>query len=1377
MNESKKDVVYHGNSHEILNHIIRHSHLVHIILDHEFRIKKWNSAAENIWTISEQDAVGQVFPDILPFDIPGLDIRGHLSDMIIKANTTIDSSSHINSEGTEIFCEWHFMPLLDQQGKVSGISIIIQDMTQWLSIQNELNKFKRFKLKNMFQTAPIGIYQSNMDGKFIYVNPVFAWMLGYESIQELMNKPEGMRKYFFVDDKQRRDFFFNILEQEQISHFKSRIYRKDGSEFWGLSHAQITHNTDGRPDGFYGYLTDISSAVRAENDLQKAIDLAESATQAKSDFLANMSHEIRTPLNAILGFTDLVLKTDLNEKQRDYIRKVSVSGKGLLNIINDILDFSKIEAGKMELEVKNFSLYELLNNLSDMFANIVMEKGIDLIISASQGVPQSLKGDFFHLEQILINLINNSIKFTKKGEVVVWVSLVEKGETHLKIQFSVSDTGIGMTQEQRLKLFSSFTQADSSTSRKYGGTGLGLSISKRLVEMMEGEIWVKSEHHKGSTFAFTAVLERTDNQDDDMMALPSEMIDLRVLVQDRKPATREVIMMLLIGYNFRVMAVATGDETLEELERARQNEKPYDLVFINWQENDREAVMTTRAIRNWEEKNQSFFDSHRRHFKGKKGPDRMPLIMTMGFGQEEERKRALEEGATAFVFKPLKQTDILNAIMKVFGYEPLYVMDTDSNDQADQDIKNKIKGLLVLVVDDNEINREVAMETLKRQGIYVDVADSGPVALAMIKEKGFKKKKNGQRLYPYDVVLMDIQMPEMDGYQVTREIRSFETSVNDATGQEFSMPIIAMSAHAFSTELDQCYEAGMNDYVSKPIEPHILFSKLAHWAKAQSERTSDELPDTCDQKAESVYQPGIPDDLKGIDVEQGLSRVAGNRELYEKLLRKFHQNNQKVEEDIRAAMTHEDDKNVQSLAHMVKGVAGNLGMMELFSSAGQLEDAVKKQNKTLYNDCLTTFSSHLREVLTSLDSLQKPGDIPDEIIGEDASGTLDFQGMILQVEGIITVVDDDIAQASDKLDGLKRDLCATPFIASVTKARQFLEDYDSDGAKTELLDLVKSLKQDMNQLDNEDAVEKKQKILVVDDVSENIEVLIELLKSDYKMVAAKNGEKALAMVRSRQQPDLILLDINMPGMDGFDVCRHLKEDEKTRDIPVIFITSESDVKDQTKGFELGAVDYITKPIVPVIVKMRVKTQLEIKQQRDKLSVLSTMDGLTGIPNRRRFDDILQREWHRCMRSGNHLSLILMDIDHFKLFNDNYGHQAGDHCLKQVADALKKGCMRETDLVARYGGEEFVVVLPDTNLDGALTVADRMRHNLNMLNIPHAHSSAANHVTISQGLVSMIPYSKISVHEFIESSDQCLYQAKETGRNRVVTKFIRDTSVE
>ena len=1359
-------------SHDMFNHLVSHLHLAYVEVDCDLRVIEWNTTAENIWTLEKSQACGKKLSELVLQDGEREVFDGYLKILLEKSRNASDILSHVNKEGHTIFCEWCFSPLYDTSGHIAGISMVVQDITAHGDEENELESLKQTGLMEIFKTAPIGMYLAKMDGTLVQVNPELAWMLGYESDETLKKELKGLDHQFFADDKQRREFFFHVMEAETVSHFKAQLLRKDGSRLWTVSHAHITHNALGRPNGFYGFVIDISSAVRAEDVMKKAKELAESATRAKSEFLANMSHEIRTPLNAVIGFTNLVLKTDLDEKQRDYITKVGVAGRALLGIINDILDFSKIEAGKLELESTEFTLYDVLNNLSDMFANTVVDKKIELIISASPSVPARLKGDPLRLGQILINLINNAIKFTQKGEVVVWVSLVEKTGDKARLKFSVSDTGIGMTAEQQIRLFESFSQADTSTTRKFGGTGLGLSISKRLAELMGGKIWVKSEAAMGSTFVFTVDVLVPEG-DARKIEVPERLDGLRILVQDENPATREVIMMMLICFSFRVRALASVFETLAELERAKNDGDPYEMVIINWQHGRKGELKSTGAIREWERKNSESLEAvFRKRSAGQNVVRKMPVIITLNFGQEEQRQIAEREGATAFVFKPIKQTQLMNTIVKSYGSVPMYCIDLAGQDLIGEDIQSILRGSLVLLVDDNEINREVATETMKHQGITVETAKNGRQAVDMVKAKGREKQGDGSVIQPYDAVLMDLQMPEMDGYQASELIRAWEMTMDEVGEKVKSMPIIAMSAHALSSEIDRCKAAGMDDYVSKPIEPVILFTQLAKWINPVKRRAVETPAAVQVHGEKTAGKPVGTLSLEGIDVGSGLSKIAGNKDLYIKLLLKFFNSNQTCHDDISKALAASDFESIRQIAHTIKGVSGNLGMNTLCLSSGRLEKSAKESRKDLVEKSFTLFSSDLKTVFTSIEVMGASMHVDNgRAEGDYDDSQCDVDQAVQSLERVLALINDDVAEARTGLAQLKNELAVTSFYPDLVIIENALDDFEMDQAEQALVILLNRMRKNTKAENPVESETKKQKVLVVDDVAENIDVLMELLKTDYRMVGARSGEKALEIARSKQEPDLILLDINMPGMDGFEVCRRLKDDDETKDIPVIFITAETDVADQAKGFELGAVDYITKPIVPVIVKMRVKTQLVIKTQKDLLSKLSTVDGLTQIANRRRFDDILERDWHRCMRSNAYLSLVLMDIDHFKLFNDHYGHQAGDDCLRKVAEAMVKGCMRETDLVARYGGEEFVAVLPDTDHDGALVVADRMRNFVSSLDIPHAHSSAAAYVTMSQGVVSMIPRKHMTVKQFIENADQCLYEAKDSGRNRAVYRII------
>ncbi|OQX20995.1 MAG: hypothetical protein BWK80_34805 [Desulfobacteraceae bacterium IS3] len=813
---------------------------------------------------------------------------------------------------------------------------------------------------------------------------------------------------------------------------------------------------------------DITEQKRIEEELQKSKELleelvrqrtaeleaakekAEAATRSKSEFLANMSHEIRTPMNAIMGFSDLTLKSDLPKKQKDYVSKIRSSAHILLGIIDDILDYSKIEAGKMDLESVSFNLYEIMDNLSDMFSGRVSGKGVELVIFIDKDVPTSLVGDPLRLGQVLINLVSNALKFTEKGEIVIKVRNEELRSGHLIkgaallnsqfsiLTFSVSDTGIGIAPEHLNKLFTSFTQADGSTTRQYGGTGLGLTISKRLVEMMGGKIWVQSSPGKGSTFYFTAKFLQHQQASRQKPELPPELIGMKTLIVDDSAVFREFMQEILEHLGLNAASAGSGAEALAKLETARKND-PFRLIFMDWKMPGMDGFETIKAIADaglWMPQSQIRSLTVTAPSRERKRPETAIIMMT-GFGREEEIP---ESGADALLIKPVKPSLLVNTIREVFGKNPEPPCSEEEKSEKEC-LEPELKDKRVLLVEDHLINRQVALEILKGFGVIAETANNGKEAVCAVKRSVF------------DLVLMDVQMPEMDGFEATRAIREWEKRVAGDRGQgaEFRqaqlptqgtgnlqpapcnlplVPIIAMTAHAMSGDREKCLEAGMNDYVTKPINPDALMAVMTKWVKRSGGRvsagsTSDSGVPTSDsgvpvEPAETRPQlPPISEfQIEGVDVEAGLSRLRGNKALFISLLKIFAQDYSRIADEIRGAISAGNMPLAQSLIHKLKGVAGNLAATELETAAKELEIAVKADNSEVFHLRIGSVEASLGCLLKAIEGIKyiaennTPPPDPDEV-----PGSFEIADVLIETAELISK---NLIEAEEKIPTLKK---------------------------------------------------------------------------------------------------------------------------------------------------------------------------------------------------------------------------------------------------------------------------------------------------------------------------------------------------------------------
>ena len=907
--------------------------------------------------------------------------------------------------------------------------------------------------------------------------------------------------------------------------------------------------------------TDVLKEQNIELEIQK--NQLDEANQLKSAFLSNMSHELRTPLNAIVGFSELALKTNLDQKQYNYLSKIKISSHILLRLISDILDLSKIEAGKLELEITTFNLEEVLRKAVNQVSSKSQEKGLELMVLIDADVPLSLNGDSMRLGQILLNLASNAVKFTDEGKIVIRAELLENDGVSALIQFSVKDTGIGLTEEQIKKLFQPFTQADTSTTRKYGGTGLGLSISRKLVNLMNGDIWVESEVGVGSTFFFTTKINVADKERFLHYRNSFEKWGRKILVVDDKEESREIIGSMLADMSLDVTMSTSVKEAIAILESTKEN-NCYELVIMDWKMPEMDGIEASRRIK--------------RMFASGKAP---AIILLTAYNNEGVQEKAEEIGLLeAVLYKPVTPSLLFNAIMHICGKEVFEKISTGSEKKNDTQYLPQLRSTRVLLVEDNEINREVAQEILQEAGLIVTIANNGREAVDKVKTN------------TYDIVLMDIQMPIMDGYDATREIRK------DLIFAE--LPIIAMTANALLSEKEKCLQAGMNDHVAKPINTAQLFQKIAHWMKMEQvtipeKATIGVSTSHTSTKEALAINNGIIPNLVGIDVQTGLSRLGGNQKLYCKLLVRFYKNHMHAIKKIQYALNHGDLKQAEIIVHTIKGAAGNVGAQDVYIDASALEAELRINRLDDVELLIEQLEQALEQTFTSI-SLMK---INIEDIQSPHPGGADMSQLKQILKYLEKLLKDNNMDVVECIEEIVQETKNTVLSEKIAEMKDYVEQYDFEGALGILDEILNGIGGDSEDERGNSSILKK--ILIVDDSPEAIVVLDNALSKHYKRQVALSGEKAIKLLEASEElPDLILLNVMMPGMDGYEVCRYLKKDERLKEIPVIYLSALTGTKDKVKAFEQGGVDYIEKPFQLEEVRARVETHLKLSYFQKEL---------------------------------------------------------------------------------------------------------------------------------------------------------------------------------
>ena len=802
----------------------------------------------------------------------------------------------------------------------------VAESTKSGDIQNESED--RFRL--ISETLPVGIFETDAKSECLYTNTSWQEIFGVSLIESLMG---DWREFLHPDDRE------SVSEQweQTLTNLKAfskdcRIITPKNDERWiHLRSSPVFSDTGTR---YTGTVVDITDRKHTEVELNKAKDAAEAASIAKSEFLANMSHEIRTPMNGVIGMTNLLMDTDLGVEQCQFTETIRTSADSLMTVINDILDFSKIEAGKLELEIIDFDLRVTLEEVGELMSLKAYEKGLEFASIVHHEVPSLLRGDPGRLRQILINLVGNAIKFTDSGDVTLKAILEEEDAHRAVIRFSVSDTGIGISEEGMDRLFKSFSQVDGSTSRNYGGTGLGLAISKQLTELMEGRIGVDSKEGRGSTFWFTVGLEKQP-EDRETLMIPEDIRKKRILFVDDNTINRQVYREQLKSWGCRYGEASSGTQAIDELRSAQETGDPFEIAIIDMQMPEMDGEELGRSI--------------------KQDPDLADtiLIMVSSMGARGDVARLKKIGFSAYLTKPIKQSqlyDCLATTAKIWKEkkQPQDATIVTRHSLAD----NKKQEIRILLAEDDATNQKVALYILKKFGYRADAAGNGQEVLQALEK------------VPYDIVLMDIQMPVMDGYTATRRIRELElkaqqVKLNKNDSEDLSdseiqlsarsgrIPIIAMTAHAMKGDREKCIAAGMDDYTPKPINPEELLEKIEKWTRAEQNASSPEA-----KVQKERVQPETSEETLPLDLENALERAMGDKDFLKMLLGGFIQELPDQIESLKVAVAGTDTVTLAEQAHKLKGAAANLSAYGVSSAAKSLEEIGRSQNMDEANQIL-----------------------------------------------------------------------------------------------------------------------------------------------------------------------------------------------------------------------------------------------------------------------------------------------------------------------------------------------------------------------------------------------------------------------------------------
>ena len=887
------------------------------------------SGAKFFGADSRQEMVGKSDFDFFPDEMAEEYLADELA-LMQSGTPLIDKREfETSADGKDVCFSTTKLPLCDRNGAVIGTFGISRDVTKHKEAEDAVRDSEAL-YHSLIESLPVHVIRKDLEGRFTFVNRMFCELTGH-TFEEIIGKtdydlyPKDLAEKYRANDAEviRTGENFETVEENEAD--QGRIYAR-------VIKSPL-YSAAGDPLGVQIVFWDITEQKRSElkvleqqKSLREARDVAEAANRSKSEFLANMSHEIRTPMNGIIGASELMLKSALDPTQNEYMNMINRSAETLLRILNDILDFSKIEAGKLDLENIPFSLRDSLADTLKLLATRAAEKNLELAYHISDEVPEGLVGDPGRLRQVIMNLIGNAIKFTPEGEVVVGVRVAKRKDDEVLLQFDVTDTGVGIPPAKVKTIFEEFGQADSSTTREYGGTGLGLTITQRLVEMMDGRIWVESEEGRGSSFQFEALFGLQQDSQSMTLKSPASLRGMKVLIVDDNDTNRRIYDEMLRSWDLDPKTAPGGPEALDLLGEC---EPDFDLIILDAMMPKMDGFETAKQIR------------------AIKGYEKIPLLMLSSAGFPDQGRQARFAGIDKCLTKPVKQSDLFNAITRLLGVASSSAA-TDESGAAPE----HAPPLRILLAEDGLVNQRVATDLLKEHGHEIVIARNGLEAVDASADQEF------------DLVLMDIHMPEMDGFDAARAIRKRE----QAEPARDRLRIVALTANAMKGDREKCLAAGMDDYIAKPIRAHELYSTIARNAPhspigPQERETSEEKSEKSEGTSDKNTSAGT--DLP-YDKATALKAVDGNEELFTTIVEVFFEEADDLLPKLPAAIAAKDAELLQRTAHTMKSSCASIGADAARASALELEMIGKSGDLSKAPEAAADLKSKMDQLLEAL---------------------------------------------------------------------------------------------------------------------------------------------------------------------------------------------------------------------------------------------------------------------------------------------------------------------------------------------------------------------------------------------------------------------------